>query len=154
MLSKTFQMQSGLSRLIMTFSFELMISVNTPTVISGLISTAKAHTAGKWIEVPQYPSGKEYPPFPLGSFGHAVSLPLFERIAKHQGGFFDYHGEDSYLGIWLSQPNAPAVQFQPNVTGRGNIRKYRFVNGRWTGSAIAKTADSLGRWTAHDCDHR
>ena len=91
-----------------------------PTVISGLISTGKAHTAGKWKEVPQYPPGKEYPPFPLGSFGHAVNLPVFEYITEHQGGLFDYQGEDSSLGIWLGQSNAPVVQFHQSNTMKNN----------------------------------
>ena len=93
---------------------------SVPTVISGLIGTGKAHTAGKWKEVPQYPPGKEYPPFPLGSFGHAVSLPVFQHIAEHQGGLFDYQGEDTSLGIWLSQSKAIAVEFHQTNTMKNN----------------------------------
>jgi hypothetical protein len=63
----------------------------------------KAHIAGKWKEVPQFPLGAEYPPFPLGSSGHAVSRPIAKWVVKNQEVLFDYQGEDVSLGIWLEQ---------------------------------------------------
>jgi hypothetical protein len=60
-----------------------------------------AHLSGKWKEVPQYPQGGSYPPFPLGSMGHAVTRGVVEYIAQHQQVLFDYQGEDVSVGIWL-----------------------------------------------------
>jgi hypothetical protein len=60
-----------------------------------------AHLSGKWNEVPQYPRGGLYPPFPLGSMGHAVTRGVVEYIVKHQQVLFDYQGEDVSVGIWL-----------------------------------------------------
>lgn len=95
---------------------------SSPTVVSGLISEGKAATVGKWKEVPQYPTGKKYPPFPLGSFGHAVSRPIVEYIAKHRDYLFDYQGEDTSLGIWLSQLDAPRVKFEETGKMENNGR--------------------------------
>ena len=84
---------------------------SVPTLISGLISQGKAATRGKWKEVPQYSPGKNYPPFPLGSYGHVVSRPIVEVIVQNQNGLFDYQGEDTSLGIWLNLLNSNQVIF-------------------------------------------
>ena len=69
-----------------------------------------AHTEGKWREVPQYPVGGRYPPFPLGSCGHAVSRRVAEYISTNQDWLFDYQGEDVSLGIWLK--DYPEAKFE------------------------------------------
>ena len=75
-----------------------------PMVISGDIRREhKAFTSGKWKEISQYPPGKEYPPFPLGSYGHVVTRPIVEYVTKYRLGLLDYQGEDVSLGIWLDQ---------------------------------------------------
>ena len=71
-------------------------------VVGGLImNEQKAHLQGKWKEVPQFPQGGLYPPFPLGSYGHAVSRPVASWIAQNQDILLNYQGEDASLGIWL-----------------------------------------------------
>ena len=73
-------------------------------VVSGYICIrCTAHTSGKWKERPQFKKGSLYPPFPLGSYGHAVTRPIAEYIAKNRHYLFDYQGEDVSLGIWLER---------------------------------------------------
>jgi hypothetical protein len=73
-----------------------------PVVISGDIRRSHtAFTSGKWKEVPQFPRGGIYPPFPLGSCGHVVSRPIMEYVAKYSIALLDYQGEDVSLGMWL-----------------------------------------------------
>jgi hypothetical protein len=62
-----------------------------------------AFTSGKWKEVPQFPPGGLYPPFPLGSKGHVVSRPIVEYVATHAPYLLNYQGEDTSIGIWLDE---------------------------------------------------
>jgi hypothetical protein len=68
-----------------------------------------AHTGGKWKELPQFPRGALYPPFPLGSYGHAVTRPIVDYVATYQDALFDYQGEDVSLGIWLQQSSSEST---------------------------------------------
>jgi hypothetical protein len=79
-----------------------------------------AHTSGKWKEVPQFPLGAHYPPFPLGSYGHAVTRSITRFVATHQAALFDYQGEDVSIGIWLDAPTAPKVTFQSTTHLQNN----------------------------------
>eukprot|EP00934_Nitzschia_sp_Nitz4_P001076 Nitzschia sp. Nitz4//scaffold313_size41840//20342//21536//NITZ4_007435-RA/size41840-processed-gene-0.10-mRNA-1//-1//CDS//3329547427//1076//frame0 len=81
---------------------------NESVIVGGSIRTAhKAHIKGKWKEVPQWTQGEVYPPFPIGSRGHAVTRPIVKYVAQNYLALFDYQGEDVSLGIWLDQPSAP-----------------------------------------------
>ena len=85
----------------------------------------KAHTGGKWKEVPQFPRGALYPPFPLGSYGHVVTRPIVDYVVKYQEALFDYQGEDVSIGIWLQHPLAPNTTFlnNPRMSNGGDCRK-------------------------------
>ena len=66
-----------------------------------IMDEQKSHLEGKWKEVPQFPEGGLYPPFPLGSYGYAVSRPVASWLAQNQEILFNYQGEDVSIGIWL-----------------------------------------------------
>jgi hypothetical protein len=85
----------------------------------------RAHTGGKWKELPQFPHGAIYPPFPLGSYGHVVTRPIVDYVVKYQEALFDYQGEDASLGIWLDHPLAPNTTFLNNkrMSNGGDCRK-------------------------------
>ena len=73
-----------------------------PMLIGAIMTKNKAHGGGKWREVPQYPMGALYPPFPLGSKGHVVTRPIMKYITEHSHVLFEYQGEDVSMGIWLA----------------------------------------------------
>ena len=74
-----------------------------PVVMGGnIVYNHTPFTTGKWKEVPQYPNSTEYPPYPVGSRGHAVSRPVFKYVVENSDLLFDYQGEDVSLGIWLA----------------------------------------------------
>jgi hypothetical protein len=56
---------------------------------------------GKNAEL-EYQKG-EYPKYATGSYGHVVSRPIAEFVAKNQDTLHDYQGEDTSLGIWLHE---------------------------------------------------
>jgi len=93
---------------------------SVPTIISGLVAENAAATTGKWKEVPQYPRGRKYPPFPLGSYGHAVNRPVIDYLSRHIDDLIDYQGEDTSLGIWLSQSAAPSIRFEVTKKMKNN----------------------------------
>ncbi len=84
-----------------------------------------AHTGGKWKELPQFPRGALYPPFPLGSYGHVVTRPVVDYVVEYQEALFDYQGEDVSIGIWLQHPLAPNTTFMNNrlMSNGGDCRK-------------------------------
>jgi len=55
---------------------ELFSADSVVTIISDLNAENAAATRRKWKEVPLYPRGRKYPPFPPGSYGHAVNRPV------------------------------------------------------------------------------
>jgi hypothetical protein len=73
------------------------------TLVGNIVRRHRAFTDGKWKEVPQFPQRGEYPPFPLGSYGHAVSRPVAKYLMKNQEVLFNYQGEDVSIGIWLNE---------------------------------------------------
>ena len=90
-----------------------------------------AHTGGKWKELPQFPRGALYPPFPLGSYGHAVTRPIVSYVAQYQDALFDYQGEDVSIGIWLESqtyPHAPNTTFvkSPHMANHGDCLRPKF----------------------------
>lgn len=103
-----------------------------------------AFTNGKWKEMPQWPRGKMYPPFPLGSCGHAVTRPVVEFVAQNQFALFEYQGEDNSMGIWFDHPLAPTVKFQETqkMTNRGDCRRPNiFVVGHGVSPAKMRACD-------------
>ena len=87
-----------------------------PIVISGsIVDSFKAKNSGKWKEVPQYKPNKLYPTFPRGSFGHVVSRPIAEYIARYSSALFNYQGEDVSLGIWLNSSHFPNPFFNSST---------------------------------------
>jgi hypothetical protein len=100
--------------------------VSVPTLIGGrLLTDHQAFTDGKWREMPQHREGTIYPPFPMGSYGHVVTRPIFEYVATHKELLFNYQGEDNSLGIWIKQ--SPTFDFanvtyinSPVMAGDGN----------------------------------
>eukprot|EP00934_Nitzschia_sp_Nitz4_P001357 Nitzschia sp. Nitz4//scaffold313_size41840//23451//24593//NITZ4_007436-RA/size41840-processed-gene-0.90-mRNA-1//-1//CDS//3329547430//1357//frame0 len=92
-----------------------------PIVVGGDIwMEHAAMTEGKWVEVPQWENGKIYPSFPVGSYGHAVSRPIVEYIAREHETLFEYQGEDNSLGIWLDHPEAPMTTFAQSLRMRSD----------------------------------
>lgn len=69
----------------------------------------KVARGGKWAEK-VYEKDK-YPDFPVGSAGHIISRPVAEYIVKHIDGLYDYQGEDTSMGIWMSQNKDFKVKF-------------------------------------------
>ena len=55
---------------------------------------------GKWAE--HVFQEDVYPPYPIGA-GHAVSRNLAEYISHNKDILFEYQGEDTSMGIWISQ---------------------------------------------------
>jgi hypothetical protein len=82
-------------------TFPKNLTTTTPLVLGSIRRSSNTYTSGKWKEVSQYPPDTPYPPFPVGSAGHAVTRPVVEYISKRQHLLFDYQGEDASLGIWL-----------------------------------------------------
>lgn len=76
-----------------------------------LVSTTVGHNTGVNMVVDtnvvhelNVPRTTSYPPFPLGSSGHAVTRALAEAVVVHDG--HEYYGEDVSLGIWADEINA------------------------------------------------
>jgi len=80
---------------------ETTLQYTKPTVIGKLEYEGIVHQEGRWKET-LYPHEK-YPPFPLGSCGHAVSRPVADYIAKHKSRLTEYQGEDTSVGIWMDE---------------------------------------------------
>lgn len=55
------------------------------------------HRSGKWAEL-KYPE-KQWPKFPVGSFGHVLTRAAYDEILNTNG--VEYQGEDVSVGIWL-----------------------------------------------------
>lgn len=82
----------------------------TPTkmVVGKIARSWNVPRKGKWAEL-DYKKNK-YPPFPLGSCGHAVSRDVGEYIFRSDQ--FEYQGEDVSVGIWLdNRPDFRPVKF-------------------------------------------
>jgi hypothetical protein len=73
------------------------------TIIGKIEYEAPVHHEGRWNEE-KYPFSL-YPPFPLGSCGHVVSRPVAQYISDHKDKLTEYQGEDTSLGIWMSESN-------------------------------------------------
>ena len=87
-----------------------MYDASQPVVVGHIGRGWGVHRAGKWAET-KYPH-RVYPPFPVGSYGHCVSRPVAEYIVSNKDSLTDYQGEDTSLGIWLSEaPFSRSVQF-------------------------------------------
>ncbi|KAJ1466289.1 hypothetical protein T484DRAFT_1756760 [Baffinella frigidus] len=69
------------------------------TVVGRVVQNVPVHREGKWAETNFLPS--LYPPFCIGSFGHAVSSDIAAGVVEIDG--FEYQGEDVSLGIWLDE---------------------------------------------------
>jgi hypothetical protein len=59
------------------------------------------HNDSKWDEN-EY-ENDVYPPYALGSCGHAVNRPIMEYIAKQRSHLKHYSNEDTSIGIWLNE---------------------------------------------------
>lgn len=77
------------------------LSYTKPTVIGNIEYEGLVHKDGKWREV-NYPKDR-YPPFPLGSCGHAVSRPVAQYVSKYKSSLQEYQGEDTSLAIWMDE---------------------------------------------------
>jgi antitoxin (DNA-binding transcriptional repressor) of toxin-antitoxin stability system len=86
----------------------------------------------KNAEDPKY-KPKRYPPWAAGSSGHAVSRPVAEYISENHDTLYNYQGEDTSIGIWLSE--SPFYSKVKYVTSN------RFANGA---DCMSTNADSLG----------
>lgn len=80
---------------------ENTVTYTKPTVIGKLEYEGTVWQDGRWKET-KYHHDK-YPPFPLGSCGHAVSRPVAEYIAKNKDKLTEYQGEDTSVGIWMNE---------------------------------------------------
>lgn len=67
---------------------------------------------GKWAETKYVPD--VYPPFPVGSCGHIVSIQVAAYIAKKNDLIF-YQGEDTSLGIWLHERDSVIAATTNNI---------------------------------------
>lgn len=77
-----------------------LASVRDRDTVLGCIRRKDAvHRTGKWAENTFLPS--TYPPFPLGSCGHAVSRDVAEYVVSKNA--HEYQGEDTSMGIWLEE---------------------------------------------------
>lgn len=65
-----------------------------------------------------------YPPFPLGSYGFAVTRGVADYVASLPNPFY-YQSEDVSLGMWLDQEGAPAVEFEHH---QGQIKNDKNCN--------------------------
>jgi len=59
-------------------------------------------TSGRNKEFPEY-TKDEYPRWPMGNNGHAVSRPVAQYISDYRTELFEYQGEDTSLGIWIDE---------------------------------------------------
>ena len=75
-------------------------AANAPAVFGCIKYTETVLRTGKWKEI-KY-ANSVYPPFPLGSCGHIVSIQVASYIANREDLVF-YQGEDTSLGIWLHE---------------------------------------------------
>jgi len=116
-----------------------------PVLVGGNIRrNHKAARKGKWKELPQWKQKAVYPPFPLGSHGHAVTRPLVEYVARYQWALFEYQGEDTSIGIWFSHPSAPKVDFRETerMNNHGDCQRLNiFVVGHEVSPAKMKVCD-------------
>lgn len=46
---------------------------------------------------------RNYPPFPIGSFGHVVSRKIAEYVGENAYSLENHQGEDVSLGIWIDE---------------------------------------------------
>jgi hypothetical protein len=69
------------------------------TVVGKVMTNLAVQRDGKWAESNYIP--ELYPPFCLGSYGHAVSSDIAADVVGIDG--FEYQGEDVSLGIWLDE---------------------------------------------------
>lgn len=97
-------------------------------VIGHIVHSARVQKSGKWAEF-DYPNS-QYPSYPQGSYGHAVSRPVAEYIATNKDALFEYQGEDVSIGIWLNEsPHkvhlkwVESSQFARTKTARGVDRR-------------------------------
>ena len=91
------------------------------TVVGHISRQGTVLRHGKWAEY-QYRADEEdavYPPFALGSYGHAVSRDIAAAVVDMDG--LNYQGEDVSLGIWLDQSSfRNKVKW---IDGAGFVRK-------------------------------
>ena len=46
---------------------------------------------------------RQYPPFPIGSYGHAVNKDWARYVVQNIDTLFEYQGEDTSTGIWMDE---------------------------------------------------
>ncbi|GMI34422.1 hypothetical protein TeGR_g9445 [Tetraparma gracilis] len=80
---------------------------DTPMLIGAIkphaiVDHTGARTFGRNKELPEY-KPDVYPPWAVGSAGHAVSRPIAQYVSDNRYDLFEYQGEDTSLGIWLDE---------------------------------------------------
>ena len=84
-------------------------------VVGCIMHNAQVHREGKWKETAYTPN--VYPPFPLGSCGHAITKDVAEFIVNYDG--YEYQGEDTSLGIWSIGNNNVTMSSTPYFSNTG-----------------------------------
>lgn len=87
----------------------------TSQLVGCIMRDARVHRVGKWKEDAFQPH--VYPPFPLGSCGHAVTRDVAAFVVRHDG--YEYQGEDTSLGIWLRGTVRVTMSSTPHFTNTG-----------------------------------
>jgi hypothetical protein len=90
-------------------------------VVGHIIYNAGVPRDGKWAEFVEYKE-HQYPAFPNGAHGHAVSRNVAKFIVDHDG--FEYQGEDVSIGIWLRDGKQPVEWvYSAGFVNDGNCMK-------------------------------
>ena len=103
-------------------SMERFLEAYNPSaniVLGNIRVGIKPNRQGKWAEH-KYQQ-EFYPPWPLGSSGYALSRTTAQHIVDHSSTLVRYQGEDTSLGIWMSELGLEAtfVSVPSLVTHRG-----------------------------------
>ena len=91
------------------------------TVVGRVKKQGHVMRNGKWAEY-QYRADEQdavYPPFAIGSYGHAVSRDVAAAVVDMNGA--EYQGEDVSIGIWLDEsPLRDKIRW---ISGTGFVRE-------------------------------
>ena len=92
---------------------------NANIVLGNIRVGIKPNRQGKWAEHKYHQD--IYPPWPLGSSGYALSRTTAQHMVDHSSTLVRYQGEDTSLGIWMSELGLEAtfVSVPSLVTHRG-----------------------------------
>jgi hypothetical protein len=126
------------------------LNADVPFVVGKIVAHSKVSRVGKWAE---YNYLEEYYPYwPKGSHGHVLSRPVFEYVANMSNVTY-YQGEDTSLGIWLSESPLPvtwvhSMYFQNN--GQCEEEGWIVIGHQLSVSHMRDCFSKLDEWLDHD----